>query len=121
MDFGADGGEILTRVGETLRVRVGQEFCVELADNPSTGYWWQWVSNAGASRVGMVETEWISDDPTHELDGAGGKLLFRFVARQTGHVRLTFEHSSPGDDQQTMYVVTVEVMNALHSPARALS
>ena len=69
----------------------------------------------------MVETEWISDDPSDELDGAGGTLIFRFTARQTGHVRLTFEHTSPGHDQRTMHVVTVEVMNALHSPARALA
>ncbi|MGQ9600214.1 MAG: protease inhibitor I42 family protein [Anaerolineae bacterium] len=86
---------------QPIRVRVGEEFAVALAGNPTTGYIWQ-QTGAGTECVELVAQQF---EPGRHAVGAGGLEVFHFRALQPGEARITFEHIRPwiGDPRDRKY------------------
>lgn len=78
--------------GETIELKVGQEFAVTLEGNLTTGYTWEMVSEQGAlvEQVGEAEYESESD-----LVGAGGHVTLNFKALNPGNQTLELIYHRP--------------------------
>merc|ERR1719263_613404 len=78
----------------------GQYVYVEGAENPSTGYSWQWqTSGQAAGAVSLADSEYTAP-PTNML-GAGGHRDFTFAVSNgtsgTGEFNLEFLNARPWD------------------------
>lgn len=76
--------------GQIVQVAVGETFVISLASNPTTGYTWQ-------AETEPEHLEWLGQEfqPGDSAVGAGGSELVRFLARQMGETRITFEYRRP--------------------------
>lgn len=89
----------------TVEVAAGEEFTVEVASNPTTGYTWSYRA-APADAVTEVDSEYVPDEPV--LDGSGGTQHWTFTARETA--RVTFAETPPGETRPARTVtLTVTV------------
>ena len=70
----------------------GETTVVTLASNPSTGYRWKLLAT-DARVVRLVSHRYVP--PKVARPGAGGKELWRFVARAHGTVTLVFGYLRP--------------------------
>jgi inhibitor of cysteine peptidase len=84
--------------GSQVELIVGQDMRVSLEGNPTTGYTWE-VGEAGTGVLTQVgEMEYQSDS---SAVGAGGVMIFRFHAVETGETKLklvyhrSFEKDTP--------------------------
>ena len=84
MDASADGRELVLRIGETL--------VLALAENRTTGYRWQFISNA--EPVCKLRGDHI--EPAGSL-GAGGAHTWEFEATATGEAHLNMAYARAWD------------------------
>jgi len=92
--------------GRTVDEKIGERFCVELAENGTTGYTW--------SRPEFDETllALASDDtvaPTSGAVGAGGVRRFVFQTRAAGRtqVRLAYRRPWEADSPAARFELTI--------------
>ena len=78
--------------GETVGVHRGVTIEVALPSNPSTGYAWRLV--AGDGRVLHLVSHRY-EPPKRARPGAGGREVWRFVARARGSVALVLGYLRP--------------------------
>jgi inhibitor of cysteine peptidase len=88
----------------------GEEVLVRLRENPTTGYRWQ-LTQAGAGRLGLVDDRFEAGSDA-SAPGTGGHRVVRFVAEQTGSVRLEAEERRQWDqasasNQRRHYTIVV--------------
>ena len=76
--------------GNTLRVRVGEEFRITLDSNPTTGYRWSLAQPIDKKILNLVSTEYIA--PETDRVGAGGHeiWIFRAIGRGSGTIALKY-------------------------------
>jgi len=89
----------------TETVKMGEEFAISLASNPTTGYRWELV--APSTDLETSSNEKYGDFETSGTGiGAGGKQVFRFNPRKVGLANLRFVHKRPwtDDDAKTVAV-----------------
>ncbi len=78
--------------GETVGVHRGVTIEVTLPSNPSTGYSWRLVAGDGRV-VHLVSHRY--EPPAKAIPGAGGREVWRFVARLRGSVTLVLGYLRP--------------------------
>jgi sulfatase modifying factor 1 len=79
---------------ENISVAVGEEFTVELASNPSTGYSWV-LAGSLPSWLILVNDEYIPDPVPPGYVGGGGTEYWTFRATAAGTATLTFDYKHP--------------------------
>ena len=79
----------------TISVRVGEEFVIRLASNPTTGF--EWSVTETAPEVRLVSKRY--DAPSEQIPGRGGHQEFRFEARSKGRstIELAYARSFEPD------------------------
>ncbi|MDE3177953.1 MAG: protease inhibitor I42 family protein [Pseudomonadota bacterium] len=77
-----------SRDGATVELAVGEEFEVELAENPTTGYRWFLDDPHSASLSATGDAFEAGGDAR----GAPGRRRLRFRAEQAGELRLQFHN-----------------------------
>jgi inhibitor of cysteine peptidase len=80
------------RQHDPIHLGIGDSLRIELAENPSTGFLWYLLHQAGP----CLEFESREYAPIERSGvGAGGVRMFRFRAKESGHERLAFGLSQP--------------------------
>jgi inhibitor of cysteine peptidase len=77
-----------------IQVAVGEQFAVELAGNPSTGYTWQ-VRVDGR----LLELLGQEFEPSGDGVGAGGVEVFRLRALAAGETEIACAYQRPWDTE----------------------
>ena len=73
--------------GKTLELKKGERFQIDLPENPSTGYSWEFLTEPKKSNVVREEkSEYISKKGP--MLGAGGRKIFTYTATEKGKVEL---------------------------------
>ena len=104
----AAGAGTLTEAddGQTISVKVGDTFAIELPGNPSTGYSWN-----GSADPAVVE---LTGEPAFEPDsdaiGAGGTITLIFEAVETGEAELELQYSRVWESVQPLDTFSVTVV-----------
>ena len=80
--------------GAAIQVAAGDEFALELAGNPTTGYIWQVLVDSQHLEVLSQEFE-----PGGEGVGAGGQEVIRFRALAAGEIEIACEYRRPWDKE----------------------
>lgn len=86
-------------------VAVGNEFVVEVASNPTTGYSWAYHGVGSGADVAEVSSTFTGADT--EALGSGGTQVWRFRAESAGPGRLMFSERPPGAASEPTSVVEV--------------
>jgi len=93
--------------GEKLSAKVGEEFDITLASNPTTGYLWE-AEYDGA----YLELEGKEYTPMESpLVGSGGSDKFTFHPLKEGEAKITFKYQRSWEEQPIetkIYLVTIE-------------
>ncbi len=90
---GCRGGQMLLTEqdsGKTVEMAVGEEFSVQLAGNPTTGYMWSVTDLEGGYLQQQGEPDYERDS---ELIGAGGVYTFHFKSLQVGQTTLALVYA----------------------------
>jgi inhibitor of cysteine peptidase len=91
-DDGSGGGEVYTQSGEAITVAVGEQFTIELAANPSTGYHWQLAQPTG-DQVTLVDLDY---EPEGEVrPGSSGVQRMVFEGVQAGSTTVSLVYVRP--------------------------
>ncbi len=80
--------------GTTIQVTAGEEFALELAGNPTTGYMWQ--ITADSRHLELLGQKFEAGG---EGVGAGGREVFHFRALADGETELACEYRRPWDKE----------------------
>jgi inhibitor of cysteine peptidase len=92
--------------GRTVDEKVGGRFCVELAENGTTGYTWSRPEFDGAL-LALESDETVP--PSSSAPGAGGLRRFVFQVRSAGRtqVRLAYRRPWEADSPAARFELTV--------------
>jgi inhibitor of cysteine peptidase len=108
---GCRGGQALLTEqdnGTIVEVAVGEEFSVQLAGNPTTGYMWSLAELDSNYLQQQGEADYERDN---DLIGAGGVYTFHFKALQVGQTTLTLAYARSFEpDVPPERVFSVEVV-----------
>ncbi|GAB5459800.1 MAG: protease inhibitor I42 family protein [Henriciella sp.] len=91
-------------------LRVGGALIVQLASNPTTGYFWQQTAG-DTSIVRPVSDEYTADPAPEGLTGSGGMQMFRFEGALKGKTTVILAYQrSPSDvfEQREIAVKVIE-------------
>ena len=80
--------------GVAIQVAVGEEFALELAGNPTTGYMWQ--INADSRHLELLGQKFEAGGAGV---GAGGREVFHFRALAAGDTEIACEYRRPWDKE----------------------
>ncbi|MBO4294862.1 MAG: protease inhibitor I42 family protein [Alphaproteobacteria bacterium] len=91
---GCDDHKILSRAdsGKTFTYTLGEEFTLELLENPTTGYVWHMKTHPEMV-VSLVEDHF--ETPKTQRIGAGGKHVFVYRAVNSGKTEIQAFHARP--------------------------
>jgi inhibitor of cysteine peptidase len=91
-DDAGGAGTVYDQPGEQVTVEAGEQFTIELASNPSTGYTWQLAQPPG-DQVALVDQDYEPEgDPR---PGSSGFQRFVFEGMKVGTTELTFSYLRP--------------------------
>lgn len=101
-----DGGEPETfgLSDDEIVVDAGDEFLIEIRENPSVGDAWQLTQDPDPAVIEYVDEEFVSDDP--EATGAGGETTLTFRATGSGSTKLELGNCYRCSDDQEEYTDT---------------
>ena len=83
---GCGGPKTFDEPEGNLRVPGGEEFRVELSENPSTGYLWRFARRPDPAVARFLGGDFEADDGG---EGAGGTRTLRFRAGERGRTEMT--------------------------------
>ena len=102
----------LTDSTQTINAKLNQEFIIALEANPTTGYDWQPVFDAGF--ISQVKKDYQQNDNNGQpLVGQGGTDYFTFKALKTGETKITLTYFRPWEtakpeDQQKVFNIIIK-------------
>jgi inhibitor of cysteine peptidase len=105
-------GEVKTYTdsGQTISIRVNQEFAIALGSNPTTGYDWQVSYEENMLR--LVESKYEAGEEAKQgMVGAGGVKYFRFRALGKGDTEITLTYKRQWEEEfleQKVFEVNVK-------------
>lgn len=76
------------KISNLIEIKNGDNFSIVLETNPTTGYEWQ--VDFDSVYLELVEQKYAPDSP--ELIGSGGKETFKFLAKKSGTIEITFSY-----------------------------
>ena len=78
--------EITTDPTKLIETSVGQEFCIVISSNASTGFAWEYLPPLGSDKVELIEKSYFA--PKTPRSGAAGVELLTFRALESGIVEI---------------------------------
>ncbi len=99
----------VTDDGQTVSIKKGEALRVSLPENPSTGYSWNLTLSDGLSIVG---DQYVSDDTSGRLVGAGGTHSWDIRATGIGPQQITGSYRRPWESTavpEKTFALTVQV------------
>ena len=98
---GDDGAGVRTfddpRAG--IEVEAGQEFRIELRENPATGYLWRFAARPGAAVARYLGSDFQLEEGGEERAGAGGTRTLRFRAVAAGQTEMVLRNVFTGGER----------------------
>ncbi|MEB3311251.1 MAG: protease inhibitor I42 family protein [Snowella sp.] len=94
--------------GTTLNLNVGDRFSIQLPENLTTGFQWEFLPNTDGV-VSLEETRYIT--PTTQLIGGGGEILLTFRVEKAGQTTITINHWRPWEGEPSLlerYTLTIQ-------------
>jgi len=108
---GAAKAKVYGKDDTHITVKNGKAFVIKLAENPTTGYGWQFAITAPDVIV-LKNNEYVPDDRVGKLVGSGGTriLTFEAVGKGSAEIKFVYKPSYPseGAAEQVLYKVSVE-------------
>jgi predicted secreted protein len=94
-----------------IEVRAGDSFFINLEENPSTGFNWQWA--ADRDDIITLESDQFKEPKAEGLVGAPGTHEFKFMAVKTGDAVVKFDYSQPWEPEsvEKTFVYSIKVIN----------
>jgi inhibitor of cysteine peptidase len=89
---GDDGAKTFRDPDGTLTVTAGEDFRVELEENPSTGYAWRFVQRPDPAVARLAGSSYEPEEGAGNRAGAGGTRTFRFHAEAPGRTTMSLEY-----------------------------
>jgi predicted secreted protein len=77
-------------------VNNGDEFTIELASNPTTGY--QWEASWDDEYVKLISQKYVPDPILFGIVGSGGTEIYTFKAIKKGQTEIRFSYLRPWDN-----------------------
>ncbi|MCS3900467.1 protease inhibitor I42 family protein [Methanococcus voltae] len=88
-------------------IGLGQEFILELPENPTTGYTWYWHID-DEEIINLTEEKYIPNDI--HIIGSGGNKFWIFEGLEKGTTNIKFEYKRSWEDEPILeYLLTVYV------------
>ena len=104
---GEDAGPVTyTDAGDTVRVKVGQQFKIVLESNVTTGFKWQFTVPYDTTALKLVEHQYVAKPNPDNLMGRGGHDHWLFEVLKKGPATISLEYGQPWDS--TSFEKTVE-------------
>jgi inhibitor of cysteine peptidase len=109
---GSKAVPVYTDATQTVSVNLNQEFTIELQANPTTGYDWQPVFDAGL--LSLVKKDYKQDDHSgQQLVGSGGTDFFTFKALKAGETNIKFTYyrsweTPKTEDKQLIFNILIK-------------
>jgi inhibitor of cysteine peptidase len=101
-----------TESSQAINVNLNQDFTIALQANPTTGYDWQPVFDAGL--LSQVKKDYQQDDHSgKQLVGSGGTDFFTFKGLKAGETKITFTYYRPwetpkAEDKQQVFNIVIK-------------
>lgn len=90
-------------------VNSGEEFTIELASNPTTGY--QWEANWDDEYITLIKKDYVPDPYLPGMVGSGGTEIYTFKALKPGQTNIGFDYIRPWDNclpvQRCIYTMKI--------------
>ncbi len=96
---GDDGPKTFDEPRGSLAVKVGEEFRIALAENPSTGYLWRFGRRPDPSVVRYVGSDFELEEGGEDRAGAGGTRTLRFRALRRGETAMVLRNVFTGGER----------------------
>jgi predicted secreted protein len=77
-----------TASGHTVKVHKGDVVKITLAENPSTGYSWQYLTRPNAKELAQKSWKYVASPHKPRIVGSGGKLHITYDVVGTGTTNL---------------------------------
>ncbi|WP_167942519.1 protease inhibitor I42 family protein [Desulfobaculum xiamenense] len=84
--------------GKTVNIALGDELLLHLAENPTTGYGWEFSSPLEATGVSLLYDTF--EPPTSRNDGAGGLRILTLRAQKKGQTILKLAYRRPWEREE---------------------
>lgn len=85
---------------ESLYLSVGEDFVIELPENPTTGHLWQVLDAMNTDNVEFLEDQYIADKAPAGVAGSGGVHQFFFRAVDPGNTKIAMGLFGPGQQDE---------------------
>lgn len=87
--------KVYNEENSNINVKVNQEFQLELASSPSTGYQWHEIESIDSNLVKLKLVDYKSENPG--VDGASGFEIWKFEAVKAGETQIKLHYWRPWD------------------------
>ena len=108
VDAGEQALLIKPEDGDTVQVRRGETFKLQLTSNPTTGYYWYQISPE-SDTVRYVEDSYEADPAPEGIAGSGGVQIFTYEALAPGRAGLMLSYQRHEGDVAEQVSLRVEV------------
>ncbi len=94
--------------GTSITLKVGDRFSIQLPENPTTGFQWEFLPNTDGV-VTLEATDYNASAP--KLIGSGGQKTLTFQVEKAGQTTITLNHWRPWEGDASLlerYTLTVK-------------
>lgn len=101
--------------GQSIELKIGQTAAIQLEENPTTGYGWEFFSEPEKQQIiGDFKAEYRQDRAEKDFVGVGGTKTYSFKALSKGTVTLlgyyyrSWENKDADSVDKVKYEITVK-------------
>ncbi|MCI7420840.1 MAG: protease inhibitor I42 family protein [Alphaproteobacteria bacterium] len=101
--------------GKTVILSAGETAAIQLPENPTTGYSWEFFPEPENQNViGNIKEEYTQDKAEAGMVGVGGTKTYSFVAKQSGNITIKGYYYRPWENKDTGSAATVSYKIEVH-------
>lgn len=101
--------------GKNIELSVGEKVTVKLAENPNTGYGWEFFTEPeNQDIIGDIKEEYVQDKAENGMVGVGGVKSYSFIVQKSGEVVLKGYYFRPWENKDTDSAETVNYKISVH-------
>jgi len=103
-------GKTYTDSGQTINIKLNQEFVIAIGSNPTTGY--SWYASYDDTMLELIDKTYKpAGEAEHQIVGEGGVEYFRFEALKKGEAEITMTYQRGWEEEgidQKVFVVNIK-------------
>lgn len=101
--------------GKNVTLAAGEAVAVQLPENPTTGYSWEFFTEPeNQDVIGDIKEEYTQDKAESGMVGVGGTKTYSFTAKQSGNVTIKGYYYRPWENKDTNSAATVNYKISVH-------